>query len=378
MKIWTQSLLAMIFCILSARANAYPVVLIQKIEGRAFQYEKDGSTKILKAGDSLEDFSELLTEEGSQVTLVDQHDHRIHLSGSSHVSFLKQLLDLKRGYAWIQTIKGSEPFNIQTANSRVEMKNGEAIVSFDQQMGKTQVLSIEGTIVLENSHFPGNFVALSDGHFSYVQKEYDNGLPRKPTQIGFDSFKKVTAFFKGIEPQHGREHLWRKDESAKPIMSGEAAGRLPASASVNTQPLTASVDGESGIVLRKYKKSVTSQWNPDQVHEQVLTSHQFKKPVVKKSPYSKASGVSVKVFKSGTVKNQAKVSAHSGKSAVRAPASINSSQAVRLNPQIEVKNNGSFENSLIDQYKHQMRHETEVNRLIEDLRNYDQDYQIGY
>ena len=101
----------------------------------------------------------------------------------------------------------------------------------------------------------------------------------------------------------------------------------------------------------------------------------MKRPVVKSSPYSKLSGVPIHVY-SGHKTSQAKNSRKS--SAQRAPASINAAKSIKLNPQIEINQSSTFENSLLNQYKHQMRHETEVNRLIEDLRNYDQDYQTGY
>jgi len=57
--------------------------------------------------------------------------------------------------------------------------------------------------------------------------------------------------------------------------------------------------------------------------------------------------------------------------AMRGPASV------PLNPQVTIKKD-AFEKGLTKEYKKQMRHSSEVNSLIRDLKNYDQDFKTAY
>ena len=59
----------------------------------------------------------------------------------------------------------------------------------------------------------------------------------------------------------------------------------------------------------------------------------------------------------------------------RVPASIGS-MAPKIKRHTGPAN--SFEGSLVEEYKRQMRHSNEVNELIDALKSYDNDYKKGY
>ena len=61
----------------------------------------------------------------------------------------------------------------------------------------------------------------------------------------------------------------------------------------------------------------------------------------------------------------------------RAPASIVSGAVPGNTSEVSTPKD-SFENTLTDKYKQQMRHNDEVNHLIDQLKNYEQDYKKNY
>ena len=98
-----NKLIVFIFAILlSSQVMAREVALVSGLTGNAFMI-KNGHTKALSLGDAIEDFAEIYTEEGSQLTLSDHYDHIYYVSGSGHIKFLNKILELKNGYLRIQS-----------------------------------------------------------------------------------------------------------------------------------------------------------------------------------------------------------------------------------------------------------------------------------
>ena len=176
-----------------------PSAIVSSVDGNAFVMS-DGVTKTLHKGDRINDFSDIVTEEGSQVTLTDYYDHKYHLSGSAHIKITRNQIELARGYFWIQSFNQSESFILKTANAKIDYTFGEAIVSFDPYSGKTQILSVKGEFDMANALETHLKVNVSDGQFSFVSNNYEKGIPRVPMQIGETSFRKITGLFGGVMP----------------------------------------------------------------------------------------------------------------------------------------------------------------------------------
>ena len=65
--------------------------VVEEVWGNVFLVE-EGKTKQLRAGDYLYDFSEVMTEEGAQVSFSDYYDHQFHLAGSGHIKMILSLV----------------------------------------------------------------------------------------------------------------------------------------------------------------------------------------------------------------------------------------------------------------------------------------------
>lgn len=344
----TSSLVVALF-IASVGQAATPGAIVSQVNGNAFVMS-NGQTKTLSMGDRVDDFSDVVTEEGAQVTLTDYYDHKFYLSGSGHIKLERNQLSLERGFVWIQSFNQRDGFIVKTANSKVEYKMGEAIVSFDSFSGKTQLMSIRGEFDLANAIETHLKVSVGDGQFSFVSNDYNKGIPRTPMILGEGSFKKVTALFEGVQP--AATNLFPTHVASAPSAPEKTVGRNIASAP----------EKKTGIV--KLKKSST--FVNAAVISKAYQSEEKKVEAIKRKQYlqrefSTKSGVAVHIY------GQKKVTAPS---AQRMPASAAPAEVIKADP--------SFEGSLIKQYEGQMRHSNEVNQLIDELKNYEQDYQSEY
>jgi len=363
-----------IFIFAMSHAMAGPVALIQSVSGNAFVYS-GGKTKSLVPGDTVDDFSEIIIEVGGQVSFADYYNHRFHLSGSGHVRLLKRMVDLKQGYLWIQSSDYGKSL-VQTANSKITYTRGELITSFESDTGKTQVLSVKGFVDFANLLQEDVVVTIPEGNFSFIDKNYAEGIPRNPTQIGFNSFKKLTALFPGVSPltsvdgiisqmkiqdQHDTSSASRKIASLPVASSSEQAGEF--------------------IYLKKPEKVKVKKFDPERYTSRLareVLKTRTKKSFHPPAHYSGKSNVQVNFY--GEAARRSPASSKSKASQVRAPASVSSADSMPLhyNPQVEVKQGNAMESSLVNQYKKQMRHTNEVNRLIDELKSFDQDYKKSY
>ena len=359
-----------------------PVVRIDALSGKVFSH-CNGEMKSLKVGDHLSDFCELFTEEGSQTSFSDFYDHRFHLSGSGHVKLFNKMAEVKSGYLWLQSPVNQGEYLIQTANAVISSQTGELIVSFDPAVGKTQLLNVKGRAEFSNALDRMMNVSLLEGHFSYIQNEHNDGYPRKPTPIGFASFKSVTSLFRGIEPLDGK---------AAPTVS-EVPQRAVASVQVEKSPVMESEVSPEGkiIILRKDNHSERKEKAKELLktyQDKISEMAQKTKPKKFVPSYEKSSGVPLRIYgmgkaykksvekKASVVKPRSIASENIPQpklenSSVRAPASVGG-----MAPQI--KTNDAFEAGMTEQYKQQMRHSQEVNNLIDRLKSVDMDYQKNY
>ncbi|EQC50314.1 hypothetical protein M899_2505 [Bacteriovorax sp. BSW11_IV] len=344
--------------------------VVTALMGRAFVNRKVDSKPVMlevKKGDTLFEFDEVFTEVGSQLSMRDSYDHDFHLSGSGYALILNRAIELKGGYLWVRSYSDrDEKFNVSTVNANTTYDNADFIISFDQDSGKTQLMSLKGQVEFANMVHSYLKYEVPAGKFSFISESYEDGSPRMPTPTGESTYRKVISLFDGVDKdfENKTKRQIVKKESPK------ADDRTPASA---TSPKTVSEPG-SIIYVKESPKIIDDSNMIDDIGRK-LASESMKKISAKKKfkpTYEKSSGVQVKVFGSHSNAGNrmpASVSNMKKKETMRGPASLVSPVQIKNDP---------FESSLLIEYKKQMRHSNEVNSLIKELKNYDQDYKESY
>ncbi len=391
-------------------------VAISKIDGRAF-YSHQGKTKTLKVGTHLPAGSDIFTEEGAQIIFNDYYNHQFILSGSGHVNVDHKKMKLKSGYLWVQSLVESDQnsYQITTANSEVAYSDGEGIISFDPFSGKTQILVLKGEYQFKNILYRENYVSIRDGRFSFISNDVNNGMPRKPTPIGYSSFQKITGLFQGVKSLDDQAEEKRVAnvktnivpdvrqvyvDVPKQDLSFEQAitnsrERLPSSENVVPAP-----KANTEKLLKSYlsklakKKPEVKKVEPASVVEKVKkTKPQYKKKSNSYKGYKKNS-VKVNIYGASVSRQKSKsrmpasagheksldkkTTVYGAKKATkydRAPASLGN-----MVPKVyDRRSSGkTFESKLIKEYKHQKRHSDDMNALIDKLQSVDMDYQKDY
>ena len=188
-----------------------------------------GQTKQIAIGDYIQNYSEIFTELGSQLSFTDYHDHQYHLSGSGHLEFENNKLKLKSGYLWLQSFNQEEPFYVETANAYIKYTGGESIISFDSYNEKSQIISLQGKWKFANKFEQFRSVLIPSGTFSFISQKYNDGTPRRPTIIGKSSYRKVTSLFSEVKPLTEQSIHNFKSLVKKPETKVRRINRLPAS-----------------------------------------------------------------------------------------------------------------------------------------------------
>jgi hypothetical protein len=360
--------LALTLILFSSVIQAKIVARVLDIKGNAFSFVDKKATE-LKYGSKLVDLSEIMVEDGSTLSLVNQKGHIFHINGGSLVKLFDGIMELKNGHVWIQS-NNSQKGLFNTPNSVGEFSEGELIYSFDNISGKTQLLVLTGDVKFSNAIEPSLYTKISSGFFSLIDPKYENGLPRGATKVGLKSYKNmknIFADFDKLQETKFEETLWgEKPSSARSIASVvpkathqksrgklirittyETSSRLPAS--VNGSPL----DYYKNLVKKdawKYKPIKNNNTAPIRYFGTQTSLH-----------------IEVKINK-----KTAKTYSNSIKKSVRAPASI---QKVNL---INDLKKSSFETSLDSESTKIKRHSNEVNHLIDELKSYKQNFKKDY
>ena len=354
---FTTLAIAALFCFEAGAASA--VAVVNSLSGRAF-YTVDGSTKSLRVGDQVPAFSEVYTEVGAQLSLSDYYDHKYHLAGSGHLQFLNKSVQLKDGYLWVQSFQDNQTFSIQTANSVASFKRGEGIISFDGASGKSQLLVKKGQWQYANSFSQEFSQTIVEGQFSFITIEETEGFPRAGTPIGYKSFNKVVALFKNID--QSAPAGMQVERNIASVQDEFSAPRGAPVVEMNPSPNTAAPKIDT-----KMDQELLKLYAPKLVTE---------KPKKKKwaPTYVKPSNVEVRIFgvsQKPRIKKTMSATVTAPKQ--RAPASV-------VTPKVAAPalKNDPFESQLMKEYKNQMRHSQETNKLINELNSFNQDYVEGY
>ena len=230
-------LLSLIFCL---SAFAKPIGVVKKISGRAFVFD-NGQITEAREGLSISDFASVSTEVGGQISISDYHDRVYHLSGQGNITFMKNLIELKAGYLWVQSKSASDEVVFKTSNAQIIFSLGEGIISYDSVKQKTQVLAMSGYFDLANVERPILSERVQAGNFSFVQSDYEKGAPRKSTPVGKSSYLKIVSLFDEVEPIE-KNLVFARVTSYKSLPVPQARGRSLASSShPRSIPLSAPV-----------------------------------------------------------------------------------------------------------------------------------------
>ncbi|MDC1174551.1 hypothetical protein OAT67_04120 [Bacteriovoracaceae bacterium] len=364
--------------------------VFSNVKGKAF-ITQQGKTVPVKVGLHIHKQAKIYTEEGSSLSFNDYYDHVYYLSGSANVIVYPNLIELREGYVWIKSLNYDPvigPFKVTTGNGLVSYYKGDYITSYDSYTGKTQLLTVKGKSTLSNLLREEATVAVGEGQFSFIKNNENDASPRKATPIGFSSFKKITALF-DIKKENS-EYVAKaptavatkkvENKPKRTIASFDKSAFEQALQKVR-RPDTQSPEGKVIFIPSKTKRNETKRSETFESSYKTYLNKLKKKTIVKKwkPTYSKKTSVSVNIFGAGQkVKDDYRLPASQVKKPVvpkikkaRTPASIGG-----MAPKVKYKSR--FENKLVDEYKNQMRHDEEVNQLIDELKSVDMDYKKEY
>ena len=353
-----------------------PLAVVQKVSGGAFMITPKGRTIAVQKGQHIYDFAQISTTLGAQVSFNDYYDHQFHLSGAGSIKFMNRSIELRRGYLWFQALgQNNHGFHIQTANSQVGLAPGEGIISFDPALDKTQFLSLKGKFIFGNLMDAQLNVRVSSGQFSFVDLDYQEGIPRVPTPVGQESFSKIVGLFNQVNPMNGTQETSRyqfvtnTQETSYPQRKPASVDSAENKSSIRFLPLKHSPELKSKrkSLLKAYREEKEDKSSPKRAPAKAKTQ---------KSP-----GVPINVYGAPSpVKESKKLEPK------RAPASIKPSKEVEkiiekarkpasVSPKRQMD---AFEKTLRNEYKEQKRHPKEVNQLIDELKSFKQDFQQDY
>ena len=348
-----------------------PEMRVDYVIGKAFLKNANGDISEIKKGDHIYHLSEINTEEGSLVGVSNFYDQQFSLSGSGYIKIFKNNIELRAGYLWIESVTvKNDKFHIETPNAKITYEKGISILSYDQYSQKTQILTTQGRFEFKNIFEEHLSIWVQTGEFSFISKDYENGMPRKATPAGQSTFLKITGLFKA-RPVETR--FDSKDSSYKLVSKSKSdlLGRLPSSTdSIKTK----------GKIIYAYKKKREFSLKDDhllKLNQRKIASLKLsviKKKVRKFAPdYKKKSSVSIRIFGSVQKKFQKKLKHKTKFIKKRMPASV-----VKVKSRDITTHKPAFESSLTGEYKKQLRHSKGMNRLIRDLHSFDQDYKQSY
>lgn len=371
----TSFLFVMTFILTSnmAMSKDSPELRVDYIVGKAFLRAPDGNTTLLKKGDHVYHLSEINTSEGSLVGLSNFYDQEFSLAGSGYVKIFRNILELRAGYLWVESVNiKNEKYQVETPNAKLTYEKGIAIISYDQYSQKTQILTTQGTFNFMNIFEDHLKIDVSIGEFSFISKDYENGMPRRPTPAGQSTFLKITGLFND-RPTNSK--FTDVDTSYQLVEKSQDSllGRLPSSIT-KSKKVGQIIYAQTKKLVYGFKEKDLMSFNQRKIASMSKAIKPKKRKKFKAS-YEQASKVKVRIFGAlPTVKKVKMVNKMPKKKVYkkRVPASVS-----KLNNNVIIKKT-SFESSLTKEYKNQLRHSKQLNSLINDLNAYDQDYKQSY
>lgn len=324
-----------LICFFSLSVHAKKIARVHEVHGMSFIQRSNGQMVEIQKDFVLESGDLLFTSEESHLKVVDFYDREFLVSGESEVMWREEILELRKGNIWVVSNR-EESFVISTANSHTVFSQLDAIVSFDIDKGKTTLSVSDGNAYFNNTELNDLKVEVAQGQFSFVDKKYNNGVPRAPTILGGDSYLKLTKMFMA-KPKTKVE----VKESSRSIASifGDEAVSKPKKGKI--------------ILIKEPKRSIAS------------VAKKQKPKVVKKSV------APVRFF---GIQKPVKQIAQKAKSAPASQQPVKRAPANRKPSSLE----RSFDQSLNKHFNEQKRHPSERLELIDELQSVSEDFQKEY
>ena len=341
---------------------------IVDLKGSGFISYK-GKTHEITKGDVIEFGSEIIIEHSGQVTFTDNADHRFHLSNSSSAAVSAAGVELRGGDLWFQSLNKTDDSKIQTANATVNYQGGEALLSYDNVKGKTQLMVINSMMKLSNLRAPELNLNVAEGHFSFIDNAYEEGAPRDPTPVGEKTYGQLVSMFSGIAPMDKNSaNVFKNHDKAEHVTGHVAetakveAGRSIASVSEeskspeNKSEKKAEIDSKA---LEEYKNSMLH----NSIAKKVVTNKASKTKVVKKMMTAETLVVHIYGQTSAPVTAEVKTMVPNVSS--RAPASVLDQDVPVDSAKSTAPTTPANLNPYSKDYKNQYK---ESDKLIEDLK----------
>ncbi|MFW5887609.1 MAG: hypothetical protein ACOCUH_02310 [Bacteriovoracia bacterium] len=407
-------LIALLLALGSTSLFARAVVKVDKVKGNVFVVE-NGHTRLLRSGDEVNDLAEIMSSENGKASFRDYHDHQFHLSSSGHIKLLNKIIELKAGHLWVDSYNPHESFSIHTSNSQTDYDNDNFIVSFDSYYGKTQVMVLQGELQFSNIMQPELGTNVSSGYFSLIDKDYNKGIPRYPTVMGYKSFKILTTMFDkaSLEKHETPTAILRTKKSPSRGRAIASAGTIE-----RVKPTTAIRSKSKGEIILLKSSELSHSRKPASFSTEKFYKKEMdiiKKKKLARNPryFGKKSKVSVNIFgkksnsanvkkvdvnkysgltstgykrlyrifasKKGTKKKVSNKEKSKDKNLDSLLKDLNGVASKRTPASVGTTNDTDvFTKSLEREYQNQKRHPKEVNSLIKELRSYKQDFQQEY
>ena len=321
--------------LLPIMAEARLVGKVHALKGDAFLI-RDGKTMTLKKDMDIEEGSQVMVGDDASATVGDFYDRRYNLSSGSNLVMNDRSMTLLKGGLWSQSLSQKANVSVATANMLMSSYQGEFIATYDVANRKSQLTVIAGEVNVASPMEPAFRYAVIAGQFSHATPDIDQGYPRAPTQLGYESLMKAVAMFPGVRSMDAG--VAQAQSSGRAIASVEAVaekkGEIIFMKTVQSSArIPASADGEAQKYFLKSTKKV--------VHrpKQVLSSAKVR------------------------VIGLQRVAAPSS----RKPASSVKVQHQEPSPSI---NSSDFLRSYEQHQRAQPKNPQEVQRLIDDLKSY--------
>ena len=321
--------------LLPIMAEAKLVGKVHALKGDAFLI-RDGKTTTLKKDMDIEEGSQVMVGDDASATVGDFYDRRYNLSSGSNLVMNDRSMTLLKGGLWSQSLSQKANVAVSTANMLLSSFQGEFIATYDAATKKSQLTVIAGEVDIASPMEPAFRYAVVAGQFSHAAPDIDEGYPRAPTRLGYESLMKAVAMFPGVKSMDAG------------VAQAQSAGRTIASVEA--------VAEKKGEII--YMKTVQGTARTPASADGEAQKY-FLKSTKKAAHRPKAALSSAKVRVIGL---QA-VTAPSS----RKPASTHKIQTQEKAPSV---NQSDFLKSYEQHQRQQPQHSQEVQRLIDDLKSY--------
>ena len=326
---------------------------VHALKGEAFMMHQ-GKTSVLTLGADIQEGADVLVTDEATLTLGDFFDRRHHLGAGSTLTMNDRAVILKKGSLWTQSVGAKSTGSVSTANMLIQGEQGEWVTTYDQASRRTQLTAISGEVRVASPQEPSFQYAVAAGFFTLADPKTDEGYPRSPTKIGYESLMKTLALFPG---QKSRDAGLAKVQETQAAPQAERA--------------IASVKEEAPVASQPARGEITfirSSRKPASVEEVGLAQNYFvKKSVKAPKKMVRASGQNValvRVF--GATTSRQRIAS----TAPRSPASVPSATVATPAPQSQSVRGDQFLESFEQHSKQQPAKSPEVQRLIDDLTSY--------